>query len=361
MMNLLNIYILRQFLKPFFASFFALCLLIFVSQILDRLDQFLSSGVGIGHILGYLLTSLPYQAINILPIACLLATLFVVGTLVRTKEYIAGLAGGIAPEKFLSGILVAGLCISLIAFVLNETIIPPTTHHARTVYREKIRRLGDFRNRVFHDLTVAGSQGRMWNVKALNEETGMMERVIVDTLAGGRLGMQVDALRAEWSKDGWTFFDGVVRTYKSNGIDIGTLEPFKSKIFSFQERPTDFVVQEPEPEEMNFRSLKDHIERLASLGVPVRKLQVELMMKVAFPFSCFIVTFLGVPLGMSGRGNRAMGVAVAGALTLFYLGFVQFGKALAQRMLPPVAGAWFGNLIFLAVAVLLWRRLRRTA
>jgi lipopolysaccharide export LptBFGC system permease protein LptF len=56
-----------------------------------------------------------------------------------------------------------------------------------------------------------------------------------------------------------------------------------------------------------------------------------------------------------------MGVAVAGGLTLLYLGFVQFGKALAIRVLPPIVGAWFGNLIFLTVAIYLWRKLRRAA
>jgi lipopolysaccharide export system permease protein len=360
-MSILNRYILKKFLLPFFASFAALCLLVFVSQVFDRLDQFLSDGVKLSQVIGYLLTSLPYQALSILPVACLLGTLFVVGTLVRTKEYIAGLAGGIPPEKFLGGVLVAGFVISLSAFILNETVIPPTTRHARVVYQEKIRRLGDFRQHVFHFLTVAGAQGRMWNITMFDQEKGEMKRVVVDTLSGGRLGMQIDAKRAQLAPDGWMFYDGELRTYKSNGVDVGTLEPFKEKLFYFEEKPTDFVIQDPEPEEMNFHGLKDHIERLAALGVPVRKLQVELMMKIAFPFSCFIVTFLGVPLGMSGKGNRAMGVAVAGALTLFYLGFVQFGKALAIRVLPPVVGAWFGNIIFLAIAVLLWRRLRRTA
>jgi lipopolysaccharide export system permease protein len=318
--------------------------------------------VKLSQVIGFLLTSMPYQALNILPVACLLGTLFVIGTLVRTREYIAGLAGGVAPERFLGGILLAGFLISVTALIANETVIPPTTRHARTVYREKIRRLGDLQQHVYTDLSVAGAQGRMWNMKQFKDNTGEIDRVIVDTLSGAHLGMQIDALRAiHTPPESWTFYDGVVRTYKSNGVDIGTTEPFKERIFSFEEQPTDFITQEPEPEEMNYKNLSAHIERLASLGVPTRHLRVELMMKLAFPFSCFIVTCLGIPLGMSGRGNRAMGVAVAGVLTLFYLGFMQLGKALAQHLLPPWMGAWFGNVVFLTVAAYLWRRLRRTA
>src|SRR5262249_23600753 len=101
-MKILNRYILSKFLKPFIASFAALCLLIFVSQLFDRLDRFLADGVSIRYVIGFLVTSIPYQALQVLPVACLLATLFVVGNLSRTREYIAGLAGGLAPEKFLS-------------------------------------------------------------------------------------------------------------------------------------------------------------------------------------------------------------------------------------------------------------------
>jgi lipopolysaccharide export LptBFGC system permease protein LptF len=56
-----------------------------------------------------------------------------------------------------------------------------------------------------------------------------------------------------------------------------------------------------------------------------------------------------------------MGIAAAGILTLFYLGFMQFGKAMAQRLIPPWAGAWLGNVVFIAIGTILWIRMRRSA
>ena len=107
-MSILNRYILGKFIKPFLASLASLCILLFVSQLFDRLDRFLQEGVSIRHVLGFLVTSLPIQALQVLPVACLLATLFVVGTLSRTREYVAGLAGGLAPEKLIGGLFWAG-------------------------------------------------------------------------------------------------------------------------------------------------------------------------------------------------------------------------------------------------------------
>jgi len=360
-MSILNRYILKKFVKPFLASFVALCVLLFVSQIFDRLDRFLADGVDIGHVLSYLITSLPFQALQVLPVACLLATLFVVGNLARTREYVAGLAGGLPPEKFLTGLFFAGFAISVAALVANETVIPQITHYSRSMFRENIRRLGEWREAVFTDLFVAGADGRIWAAKFFSSSEGSMERVVVDTYDGARLSEQVDAIKAVWTSDGWVFQNGVKRSYSADGISIANVEAFTEMKTGYREKPADLAINEPQPEEMTYSALRRHIRRLDSLGIPVRALEVELMMKLAFPFSCFVVTFLGVPLALRGKGNAAIGIAAGAALTLLYLGFMQFGKALAQRAMPPWAGAWLGNFVFLTVGCLLWARMRRTA
>jgi lipopolysaccharide export system permease protein len=271
------------------------------------------------------------------------------------------LAGGLPPEKFLAGIFWAGFGISCLALLANETFIPPTTSYARTVFREKIRRLGSWQPTVFTNNIVAGADGRLWTAQVLDESTGKMERVIVDQFSDGNLISQINAGSAFRQNNAWTFKNGVIRTYGADGTSVVNNSNFSQKVFQFSEKPSDFVIQEPQPEEMTYKKLKRHIQRMEMLGVPVRPLQVELMMKLSFPFACFVVTFLGVPLALQGKGSRAIGIAAGGILTLFYLGFMQFGKAMAQRLVPPWAGAWLGNVVFLLVGLFLWRRMRRSA
>lgn len=360
-MNTLNRYILGKFLGPFFASFGALCVLLLVSQIFERLDKFLADGVGWKHVVGYLAAAMPLQAVQILPVACLLATLFVVGSLARTKEYIAGLAGGLAPEKFLGGIFLAGLVISIACLIANETFVPITTRYSTQVFRQEIRRISDWTNTISKNIVVAGADGRLWTAVIFDRSAGEMTTVIVDTFDGARVSEQINAASAQRVPEGWFFKNGAFRKFAEDGATIESVEPFTERTFAFREQPDDLVTQEPEPEEMNFKTLRRHIDKLSALGVPVRELEVELMMKLSLPFTCFVVTFLGVPLAMSGKGSRAMGIGAGGALTLVYLGFIQFGKALAQRFIAPWAGAWLGNIVFLSIALYLWWRMRRVA
>ena len=360
-MTILNRYILKKFIGPFLTIFGLLIIIIFVSQIIERLDRFLAEGVSLSHVLGYLFTSMPFQGLQILPIATFMATLFVVGNLARTREYIAGLAGGVAPEKFLGGLFWAGFFISCLAFLSNETFIPTATKYSRQVYREKIRHLGEWNQKSFNDLFVAGADGRIWSAKIFHLNEGVMDRVMVDTYSSGRVGIQIDAGAANWKEDGWVFEKGVLREFGQDGLSLLKNEPFETLFMPFQEIPSDLITQEPQPEQMTYRTLKRHIERLSSLGVPTRKLIVELMMKVSFPFSCFVVTLLGVPIAMRGKGNWGWGIATALMVTLCYMVFMQFGKALAQRVIPPFLGAWLANGVFLGLGLWLWFRMRRTA
>ncbi len=322
----------------------------------------MGQGVSLKHVVGYIVTSLPFQGLQMLPVACLLATLFVVGDLARNREYIAGLAGGVPPERFLGGILLAGFSLSILAFGVNETIVPSATHYSRTVFREKIRRLGEWRQTIFTDLFVTGRNGRIWTVRYFNEASGAMERVIIDTFVNGSIGNQVDATTAVWTdQTGWVFGNGVVRHFKKDGFSIDRIEPFKQRNFNFEEKPSDLITQEPQPEEMGYRQLNKRIKRLMSLGIDVRRLKIELMVKLAFPFSCLVVTCLGVPLALKGKGNKAIGVAAGGGLTLVYLGCMQMGKALALRFIPPFLGAWLGNFVFMGLAFYLWIKMRETA
>jgi lipopolysaccharide export system permease protein len=185
--------------------------------------------------------------------------------------------------------------------------------------------------------------------------------VIVDTFDGARLSEQISASESIRTPEGWEFKNGTYRKFAVDGVSIEKTEVFSDRLFAFKEKADDLVTQEPEPEEMNFNTLRRHIDKLSALGVPVRGLEVELMMKLSLPFTCFVVTFLGVPLAMSGKGSRAMGIGAGGALTLVYLGFIQFGKALAQRLITPWVGAWLGNIVFLSIALFLWWRMRRTS
>jgi lipopolysaccharide export system permease protein len=75
----------------------------------------------------------------------------------------------------------------------------------------------------------------------------------------------------------------------------------------------------------------------------------------AFPFACLIFGTIGIPLGLAikqgGRlGGFALGIAMA---LIYYLLMIIADFLVTSLLIPPLAAAWFPNLIMAVVAVFL--------
>jgi lipopolysaccharide export system permease protein len=89
---------------------------------------------------------------------------------------------------------------------------------------------------------------------------------------------------------------------------------------------------------------------------------IEFNRRFALPTACLVLALVGIPLGLSSRkGGKSAGFVLTIVLVFAYYSVSLVGVSLArQRNLPPWAGAWLSNFVFLAFgAFLLWRAERR--
>jgi Predicted permeases len=82
---------------------------------------------------------------------------------------------------------------------------------------------------------------------------------------------------------------------------------------------------------------------------------VDLHYKIAFPMISLIIILVGAPFAMiTTRGGVLIGIGMSIAIGLLYYAsiaiFIAFGKA---GILPPIASAWLGNVIFAALGIYL--------
>jgi lipopolysaccharide export system permease protein len=138
-------------------------------------------------------------------------------------------------------------------------------------------------------------------------------------------------------------------------IDIAFAELWQRP---FRETPADLQAKAKAPEEMGYDELGRFIEALERSGENPKKEMVQRALKIAFPFTCFIIVLFGAPLANSTRkGGAALSIGLALATTIFFLTLIRVGEALgAGGVLPPVAAAWFPNGIFFLTGLgMMWR------
>ena len=83
---------------------------------------------------------------------------------------------------------------------------------------------------------------------------------------------------------------------------------------------------------------------------------VEKYKRIAFPFSTFILTLIGVSLSTKKRrGGTGVNIGVGLALSFIYILFMQvFGELSKAGTMPSMLGVWIPNIIFLIIGLILY-------
>ena len=112
-------------------------------------------------------------------------------------------------------------------------------------------------------------------------------------------------------------------------------------------------------EMMNYFELNDYIDLLSLQGAAdINGFYVEKYTRIATPFSVFILTLIGVSVSSRKvRGGMGKNLGLGLALSFLYILFMRFSTMFAiGGTLPPLLSMWLPNIIFAAVAyVLYWR------
>ncbi|MBN3038591.1 MAG: LptF/LptG family permease [Candidatus Omnitrophica bacterium] len=360
-MKIIDRYITREFLIPFFY-----CLAIFISlyiviDLVSRLEDILKNHVEIPILLQYYLAFLPIIFVRTAPIAVLLSTLYVLGNLSKYNEVTALKASGLNIWRLALPFFYLGLIISIVTLAINDKLLPQANMVSTTVKEEYLdKEKEDTSNKVVTDIALYGTHNRLIHVrKFIVNENLLKEITILEQDENERVTAKIQAKEARWIKDKWVLFDCIIYNFEVPGQVTEEPNFFKKMILDIEEKPKDFLRRESSAEFMSYRKLKGYIQRLSGSGAKiVQKLLVDLHHKVSFAFVSLVVIFLGIPFALSAQGTgKVASIGLAVVICFFYYAVEALSLALGKRgTLPPFLSAWFANILFGTVAIMLMRR-----
>lgn len=357
-MRILDRYVMRQFLRIFLICVLGVPFLFQVIDLTDRLDNFLADGVGQAQVAAFYFYQLPYQMLLAFPIACLLAAVFTVSRMTRHFEVTAAKAGGVSFYRLVAPMLILGMLISMVTLVFSEIVPDSNRKAAEAIDQDEERALELRLNFVYR-----GDGGRYYFVRRLDAGAGTIRSMKIDREGTGfeYPTYSIFAPEARWDSAAaiWVLENGHVRYMgqEQHLVDVAFDEMWQAAL---KETPADLLAKAKAPEEMDYAELGRFIEALERSGENPRKEMVQRALKVAFPFTCFIIVLFGAPLANSTRrGGAALSIGLALATTIVFLTLIRIGEALgAGGVLPPVAAAWFPNFIFFTAGLGLMARVK---
>lgn len=353
-MKIIPRYILRHFFPVFGLALFAIVGLYLIIDFFEKIDNLLEKQVAAGDILAYFMLKIPYILTQGIPMASLLGSLVSLGMLKRNRELIALETAGIKATTYVRPILFTALALSLIHFLVDETLARSMNRKAQEIWQREVLNQKASLSWSHENVWYRG-QNVIYQIRLYNKGEETLERASLFFLdARFKLTERLDAQRIRWKDNRWIAEEGLLLRFIESSIDQ---EIFSEKELNLAETPKDFSRLETIPEELSWPDLRRYAAKIRTEGYNAKPYEVELQMRLAVPLTTFILALLGVTIAVSRslHGGIAIGVGIALLVASCYFTVLHLGSALATAgILPPIIGVWIGDVIFATLAAYLW-------
>ena len=365
-MKLLDRYVLRNFLEPFFISFGGFLLIWIIFDVNDNSSDFIEAKASIKQIVFYYVTQLPQYTLVCLPVGLLLALLYSLSRMSRSNELISMLTAGRSVVRVLLPLLSVGVLTSVFCLWLNWEYAPHSEGIKKMAVNQikRGRKVGEAEPITAH-LFRDRQNNRTWYVKRMRPGAERLDGIhVIQQDAMARITTKWYATRALYDPrlKTWKLEKGLIVQFTPDGDEaVRDSFPTSSRtIKEWSETPWRVSSSELDPQGLSVPELQDYLRYNSDFPAPqLAPYRANFADRFALPFSCLVVVLMAAPLGIV-YNRRGVATAVAGALTLFFAMimarglFMALGKGLR---VDPFLAPWIPNIVLgLLGLILLWFR-----
>ena len=252
-MNLLNRYILLQFIKNILMLIMCFIAIYVLIDFFEKIDNFMEKGKSMGLVLKFFLLNIPFILEQMGPVCILLAGVVTLGILNHSNELIALKACGIPLKKITGPIIAAGIAVTLLQFTMSQFVLPKTVARTNEIWNKEVKGrvpLGIYRNGRYYYRGVDGFY-------SFARPDPHKDEFLFFSYTSWDSDYQLDSLiaaeRASWKDGIWTLYKGQVQTAAPDNKFQS--EVFTKRDFGFTEKPADFFVPEYRSKELSLVGL----------------------------------------------------------------------------------------------------------
>lgn len=359
---LLYSYIASELLAPFFASFLILYGVFFLVRLIPLLEVVLALQIGPTDFIRLFAYIFPRMLLYIIPMASMAGVIIGFTRLTNDREILALKACGISLRQMLPPVVLFAAAIAALTGYFSIRLIPAGALGFKQLMfqlaTEKIQNglqahefteaLGDI---VLYVDRIDEQKG--WHGVYVSDMRGR-EQPLITLARSGRMDADMDQMQVTIMLNNGTL-------HNHDGLDnqIVRFERYQLKI-SLQ--PPTQVGKEDLTSRSRGTMSQQQLLQVAANNKPgsksQRKYLSEYHHRLVLPVGCFILSLLGLPLGLQAApGRRAIGIPLGLAVFIFYyIAFTTCRMLVEEGGLPVMAGMWLPNILFFLLAVIIFYR-----
>lgn len=345
--GVLSRYLIRQNLY-----LMAICLavgtsLYLLSDVFDRLDDFIRAELGAQTILFYFIVKIPLIVSQLMPAVFLLAMVIQLGILARSREMLALRAGGVSFGWFIRFFVVYALIWSAGQLVFSQVLGVFGEREANRIWKE------DVRNKQLDEMTIRDLWFRDGPFIVLAKEAQPSKSRASDitvyefTTDNQELIRIVTAKKALIDDHGWGLLD-------VHELDTRTFVTVarQSQFLSVRQNLKAYAAVELKGDtaQLPLLELSKAIQRLKESGSNVEMLQTIWHGKLSYAFSIVIMALLALTL-VTYSENVYANIGLSLIIIFIQYGVHVVGETAGEKgVLPPILASWLGNGVMGAMA-----------
>lgn len=362
-MKLIDKYLLRSLFVPLAYLLVAFVMIYIIYDLFENLRDFIEGGTPFLEVVLFYAFLLPSVVIYIVPISLMLAVLYSLSHMTKNNELTAMRASGISLLRLMVPLLLVGLAASLVVGAINETVGPWSAWWTHQFVRAQKRR-GDLSVHVAANLAFKNDVGRrIWMIGQFNKKTFQMETIqLTQQRPDGTDESRVQASQGRWLDGRWWFFEVITQAYDGDGNPIGLPKfELQREMTELSETPRDFVNEIKDPEYLSAVEILDFVRTRRGVSKATKaRVMVDFHYRLAMPWTCLLVTLIGIPFGaQTGRKGAFMGILMCILLFFSFYVMVNVGLVLGKKQLmTPWLAGWFPDIFYLVLGSILVYRMR---
>ncbi len=379
MFRILDRYVLREILPPFFLSLLIFTFILTLPPVMRDLERLVAKGVPWDYAVRIIALLIPQAMGLTIPMATLTGILIGLGRLSSDREAVAMLACGVSPYRLLRPLLAFALVTTgATAYVMFEGI-PDANQKFREITWELVSKrvetdvqprifFEDFPNYVLYSRDVA-PEGGWKDILVADSTTPGSTKIVM--AARGRLVLNREARRVDLVLTNGTQYipgdKGETGTYKFEGDLRVALDA--DSVFGGQQIPRQLT-------EKTIADLRadaaTKLNRKEGALSPHPEL-IYIQQKFSIPVACLVFAIIGLALGLSSaRDGKMAGFVVAFAVVFAYYGIMELAVQHTRGHYKTIEAAnglhnasflianlarWWPNIIMglFGIGALVWR------
>ncbi|HAR37809.1 MAG TPA: hypothetical protein DCS09_04100 [Porphyromonadaceae bacterium] len=355
-MRRLDRYIIKKFLGTYI---FMIALIISIAVVFDineKTDKFMTKNASLHDIIfHYYLNFIPFYTNLFSPLFVFLAVIFFTSKMANNSEITAILSNGIGFKRLMKPYMISALVIAVFAFVFGSYVIPPANatriEFEQTYIDPRKRKTGDM------DIQFKVGPGTIVYFGNFDMPSKTGYNFSMDYFDSLQLMSRLTARSIRYdSAFHWTINDYQIRDF--DGLKE-TITQGSSLDTILQIVPNDFIIANSDHQMMTSPQLRKYVKSQKERGMGnIQSFQIEYHSRIASVFSAFILTIIGASLSARKvKGGMGLNIGIGLVVSMGYILFMTVSSTFAVKgSMSPFVAAWIPNIIFLLIAMYLYKR-----